>query len=149
MGNRGDHRTERVRKRLASFMAAQGKKNTRQRDAIVDVFLASDGHHTVTELLEMAKERDPGVGYATVYRTMKLLTEAKVAHERHFGSDQTRYELLELGEHHDHLICTSCQCIIEYEDQIIEDRQLEIAARYGFEIRSHRHEIYGICKDCQ
>ncbi len=144
-----DHRAERARERLASFMAAQGKKNTRQREVIVDVFLAAHGHHTITELLEMAKERDPRVGYATVYRTMKMLTEARVALERHFGADQTRYELLELGEHHDHLICTSCHCIIEYEDPIIEERQLEIAARYGFEIRSHRHEIYGTCKECQ
>ena len=140
---------EAARERLRQYMSEQGKKNTRQRDAIVEVFFASDGHLTLQELQQRIQERVSGVGFATVYRTMKLLVDAGVAVERHFGTSQTLYELAEFGDHHDHLICVTCQKIIEFEDPAIEQRQDEIAAEFSFTVLRHRHEIYGICPDCQ
>ena len=144
-----DQRIEAARERLARFMNEQGKKNTRQRDVIVDVFLESDSHLTLQELQDRVQSRVHRVGTATVYRTMKLLVDAGVAVERHFGSSQARYELAEFGTHHDHLICASCQVIIEFEDPVIEERQDQIAERHGFTVLRHRHEIYGLCVDCR
>jgi len=135
--------TEWIRETLAEFMRTTGKKNTRQREVIVDVFLESDDHLTLQELLDRVQVTEPNVGFATVYRTMKMLVEAGVAKERHFGTDQALYELVHQGEHHDHLICNRCGHIFEYEDELIEARQEEIAASFGMKITGHRHELYG------
>lgn len=132
-----------VRATLAEFMRASGKKNTRQREVIVDVFLKSDGHLTLQELLDRVQVTESNVGFATVYRTMKMLVEAGVAKERHFGTDQALYELVHQGEHHDHLICNRCGHIFEYEDELIEARQEKIAKSFGMKITGHRHELYG------
>ena len=85
---------------------------------------------------------------ATVYRTMKLLVEAGIAHERRFEDSLTCYERAD-AEHHDHLICTACNKIIEFEDPEIEERQEAVAAKYGFRISNHRLELYGLCAECQ
>ena len=132
-----------ARSTLAEFMESQGKKQTRQRQAIVEVFLNSEGHLALQELLDSVQESDPGVGFATVYRTMKMLVEAGVAKERHFGSEQALYELVHPNEHHDHLICSRCGHIFEFEDEVIERRQEEIARSLGLKITGHRHVLYG------
>jgi Fur family ferric uptake transcriptional regulator len=80
---------------------------------------------------------------------LKLLTECGVAFERKFGDGLTRYELADEASHHDHLICTSCAKIIEFEEPQIEELQEKIASRYGFELLSHKHEMYGICAECR
>jgi Fur family ferric uptake transcriptional regulator len=132
--------------RLALYMRERGLKNTRQRDQILEVFLEVGGHTSIDELLGQVQNRMPGVGYATVYRTMKLFAEAGIAHERHFQDGQTRYEPVGVSdEHHDHLICTVCGTIFEFEDPVIEARQQDIARGYGLRVASHRHEIYGTC----
>src|SRR5207253_1579870 len=80
----------------------------RQRDLIVDTFFSQQGHLSVDELLEKVTARDASIGAATVYRTMKILTDAGLASARHFEGGQTRYEAALDRHHHDHLICTSC-----------------------------------------
>jgi Fur family ferric uptake transcriptional regulator len=72
-----------------------------------------------------------------------------VANERRFEDGITRYEIANDGEHHDHLICLECNTIEEFEEPAIERLQDEVAKRYGFEVRSHKHELYGICKRCR
>ncbi len=135
----------RARERLGRWMQRHNKKNTRQRAVIVETFLQVGGHVSLQGLLDRVQETEPGVGFATVYRTMKLLTEAGVAHERRFGEGQALYELEVSGEHHDHLICTTCDHIFEYEDEVIEQRQHEIAGAHGLRIVRHVHEMYGEC----
>lgn len=134
-----------VHQRLEAFIRAQGLKQTRQREEILDVFLDAGGHLSVDELLRLLQQRMTGVGHATVYRTMKLLVDAGIAHERNFGDGQTRYEPVVPDQHHDHLICLDCNNIFEFEDPMIEQRQSEVAASHGLRLRSHRHEIYGSC----
>ena len=96
------------------------------------------------------RQQDSRVGYATVYRTLRLLAECELANVRHFGDGVTRYEVADEGEHHhDHLICTDCKRIVEFEDEAIEVLQDRVAERYGFALRSHKHELYGVCPDCQ
>jgi Fur family ferric uptake transcriptional regulator len=135
----------RAKERLERWMRQNGKKQTRQRQVIVETFLVAGGHISLQELLERVQREERGIGFATVYRTMKMLTEAGVARERRFGEGQTLYELEVKGEHHDHLICTVCNHIFEYEDMIIEDRQREIGLAHGLRIVRHVHEMYGEC----
>lgn len=132
--------------KLSRYMAEQGLKNTRQRQLLWELFLETREHIAIDDMLSRAQERMPGVGYATVYRTLKLFVEAGVAHERHFGDGQSRYEPARAGEHHDHLICVVCSHIFEFEDPIIEERQLRVAEQAGLRIVSHHHDIFGRCQ---
>lgn len=144
---------EPLRERLAAYMRAKGLKSTRQRSAIFEAFLASDVHLSLDEILALAQKEHAGLGYATVYRTMKLLVDAEVAEERQFGDGQTRFEVADVGEdHHDHLICRTCGTIFEFEDEHIEARQAEIAKQYGLRIVAHRLDLWGECRtpdDCE
>src|SRR5213075_3301424 len=141
--------TSTARERLASWIAARGLKATRQRDLIVDAFFSQAGHLSVDELVEKAKQRDPSIGAATVYRTMKILTDAGLASARHFEGGQTRYEAALDRHHHDHLICTSCGNIAEFENERIEELQDRVAQEHGFHVTHHKLELYGLCAACQ
>jgi Fur family ferric uptake transcriptional regulator len=134
---------------LDQYMSRQGLRSTEQRRVIVDTFVKAQSHLTIDELLALVKQRDSRVGYATVYRTLKLLTESGLVHELHFGDGFARYELADGSAHHDHLICTSCGTIVEFEEPAIEVLQERIAARYDFAISAHRHELYGTCLQCR
>lgn len=131
-------------------MDRRGLRSTDQRRLIVETFFKAPNHISIEELLAQVRTKDPRVGYATVYRTLKLLTECGVAFERKFGDGLTRYELAdEDHSHHDHLICVECAKIIEFEEPKIEELQEKIASRHGFLLKSHKHEMYGVCPDCQ
>ena len=131
--------------RFREYLTDQGLRLTRQREAIAEVFFHSGAHLSLLELLELARQRHAGVGYATVYRTMKILAECGLATEHKFAEGNVRYEPSVQGEHHDHLICVTCGKIVEYEDDEIERLQEELARRHGFRVVSHRHEIYAEC----
>jgi Fur family ferric uptake transcriptional regulator len=134
---------------LDRYMAERGLKSTRQRSLIIDIFFGMHGHLSVEEVWARVRQDDPRVSVATVYRTMKLLAESGLAHARNFGDGQTRYEPAVGREHHDHLICTRCGTIIEFENDQIERMQEAVARRHGFKVTSHKMELYGLCKSCQ
>jgi Fur family transcriptional regulator, ferric uptake regulator len=134
---------------LQTYMAKKGLRSTEQRRLIVEIFFQSPAHITIEELLGQVRANDPRVGYATVYRTLKLLAECGVASERRFSDGVTRYEIADDDAHHDHLICIECGLIAEFEEPAIERIQEEVAARHGFEVRSHKHELYGVCANCR
>ena len=125
------------------YLVEQGLKFTKQRRVIAEVFFASGQHLSLNQVHELARAEHASVGFATVYRTMKLLAESGLAHEHKFAEGQVRYE--PAGDHHDHLICIKCGKIVEYEDHEIERLQEELARKHGFKVVGHRHEIYGDC----
>ena len=132
-----------------NFAISKNLRSTKQRDIILDIFLSSREHLSVEELYLKIKSGHPGIGQATVYRTLKLFVEAGVAREILLHDGQTRYEHVASGEHHDHMVCTTCNAIIEFEDETIEKLQDEVAARHGFLIKSHKLEVYGLCSNCR
>lgn len=131
------------------FISSKGLKTTRQRDVILDAFLSSDRHMSIEDLYLKLRVKNPRIGYATVYRTLKLFAESGIAREIQFGDGQTRYEHVAEGEHHDHLVCTRCGAIIEFENETIEKLQSDVADSYGFLIETHKLELYGICAKCR
>jgi len=138
------------RKRLfRDFLAKQGLKSTSQREIILDEFLRCDSHLSTEDLYLRLKKTYPNIGYATVHRTLKLFSACGIAAERQFGDGQTRYELTSDEEHHDHLICTRCGTILEFENPEIERLQETVARKHNFNIERHRLEIYGICSKCR
>lgn len=131
------------------YLSGQGLRSTTQRDKILRVFVDAEQHVSAEELYLRIKEIHPGIGYATVYRTLKLLAEAGLADERRFEDAFTRYEFKASGNHHDHLICTQCGRILEFENERIEALQQDVARRNKFMVRSHKLELYGLCARCQ
>jgi len=133
--------------RFRDFIRERGLKSTRQRDDIARWFFGIKGHLNADQIYRAVKDVSPGIGFSTVYRTMKLLCEAGLVSERHFGDGEALYE--NVASHHDHCICTSCGRIIEFENPRIEELQESIAERFGFELRSHKMELYGLCAACR
>jgi Fur family ferric uptake transcriptional regulator len=136
-----------LRARFAEYVRKHNLKSTAQRDVIIEQFLRSSGHVSIEDLLFKVRKRSPKVGYATVYRTMKLLTDSGLAAARQFGDGQTRYEVMsDEHAHHDHLICVQCGLILEFENDRIEQLQDEMADRLGgFKLVRHKLELYGLC----
>ena len=131
------------------WIKEQGLKATAQRDDIAQVFFSTTRHISVEELYNEVRQVNSRVGYATVYRTLKLLKECGLAEERHFADGQARFENIEDQRHHDHLICERCGRIVEFVQPRIEELQEELAQKYGFVATTHKMEIYGICKECR
>ena len=130
-------------------MAEHGLKSTRQRSLIIDTFFSLGRPPLGGGALGKVREQDARVSVATVYRTMKLLHECGLAHARNFGDGQTRYEAAVGRDHHDHLICTRCGNIVEFENDRIEALQDAVARKHGFKVTSHKMELYGFCESCQ
>ena len=149
MSGTAEHDVEQLRTRLNEYMSKHGLRSTEQRRVVTEMFFATEGHLSIEDLLDKVRIEEPRIGYATVYRTLKLLKECGLAFERHFGDGVSRYEVAWEDEHHDHLICTECEKIIEFEDDAIEKLQHDVAARLGFTLVRHKLELYGVCPDCQ
>jgi Fur family ferric uptake transcriptional regulator len=138
-----------VQEQFRSYLAKHNLKVTRQRQIILDAFLSSPSHLSAEELYIRLRKKHPNIGYATVYRTMKLLVESGIAAERHFGDRQTRYEANTGEDHHYHLICEQCGNIVEFEDLQIDWLLQKAASTHEYTLSRRRLEIYGLCPKCQ
>lgn len=147
MGN-GETKVGEFREQLKAALVERGLRYTQQRETIAEAFCEAAGHVTIEELLLAIKERDSSIGFATVYRTLKLFTELGLAHEREFKSGPCRYEVAD-GTHHDHLICIRCGRVDEFMNEGIEALQQVISSQHKYELHSHRMELYGLCPACQ
>ncbi len=133
-----------------TILKTNGLKFTAQREAILKTLYENPDHFTPENLYLLVKEKYPNLntGITTVYRTLNLLEENKLATSLSFGSQGKKFELGN-KPHHDHLICESCGKIIEFEDEQIEILQDKIAKRHDFKLTDHLMQLYGLCKNCQ
>ena len=127
------------------YLSRKQLKSTRQRDLIARCFFRQPGHISIDDLLGVVREENPRIGYATVYRTLKLLTECGLAALRQFGDGQRMYEIAGDTAHHDHLICIECEHVLEFENDDIEKLQDQVARSFGFNLVRHKLELYGLC----
>ncbi len=138
-----------VRRTYQSYLSRNGLKSTIQRDIIIKLFIQSRGHLSADELYTSLREEHPSIGLATIYRTLKILTDAGIAREQRFNDGYTRYEFNNPDDgHHDHLVCTLCGRVEEFENSEIERLQDEVASAHGFAIEHHKLELYGLCPTC-
>ena len=146
-----EQRKERVSEALESFyerLQEEGLKSTKQRDVIVERFFWLDKHISADELLEDVREHQPRIGYATVYRTLKLLVDLGFAVPKDFGDGQTRYDPIHNQDpQHDHLICIDCRKILEFNDELINERIQAIVADMKYTVRRKKIELYAECDD--
>ena len=138
-------KADKVRQRFYSYLDKKGLKNTSQRKLMLDIVLEEKDHFNIDGIYQQVSKKMPNLGYATVYRTMKLFKEAGIVTSRNFDSNETQFEIHDEEDHHDHLICTKCGKIIEFYDPMIEKIQEDIALKFGMELKSHKMELYGIC----
>ena len=126
-----------------------GLRHTAQRDLILEIFLRTEEHLSSEDLYWLVQKKDGSVGHTTVYRTLKLLTEAGLAREVRFGDGKSYYEHHYTLEHHDHMICTECGKVVEFFSPEIETLQEKVAEQYGFKLTHHSMRILGLCGVCQ
>ena len=134
---------------LEDYITQNKLKITRQRRAVLQTFLDCENHVSAEELYNMVSSSESRIGLATVYRTLALLTQSGLASELDFGDGQKRYEHRYMHSHHDHMICTECGRIIEFNHPLIEKFQEEVAADNKFTITSHKLDLFGICNECR
>jgi Fur family ferric uptake transcriptional regulator len=127
----------------------KGLKRTAQRELILDIFLRTEEHLSSEDLYRLVQKKDPSIGQTTVYRTLKLLSEAGLAREVRFGDGRTHYEHNYKHQHHDHMICSECGKIIEFYSAELEALQDAMAAKHRFEVTQHLLRIIGICSGCR
>ncbi|MCJ8344424.1 transcriptional repressor [bacterium] len=139
------NRIQRATQVFENYLKKQSLKLTKQRQEILVNFLNIGNHISAEEFHLSFKEVNSKIGFSTIYRTLKLLTDCGLAREHQFGDRFTRYENSFETEHHDHLICTKCGEIIEFESSEIEELQEKIAAANNFKITDHKLELYGTC----
>jgi len=115
---------------------------------VLEVFLQTEKHVSVNELVERLESNGWRLNSEFVKETLKLMCRFGFANKSRFDNGAVLYEHRHLGQHHDHMICTKCRKIVEFEEAQIEQLQIKIAAAHGFHMLQHKMEIYGICDNC-
>lgn len=134
---------------FSSYLRENGLRMTRQRETIVRTFLTSEGHLSTEELYERVKQVDPRIGYATVFRTLKALTDCGLARETDLADGRTRFEHHYRHPQHHHIVCVECNRTIEFFSPEFESLLQEIVGQYDFEPLRVRFQIFGICAACR
>ena len=133
----------------AEDLKSAGLKVTLPRLKILEVLEKSSNHHMSAEdIYRSLMEQQEEVGVATIYRVLSQFEESGIVHKLNFENNQAVYELCGV-DHHDHLVCVKCNTIIEFQDDVIEQHQLQIANKYGFQLTDHSLYLYGLCKACK
>ncbi|HVW79393.1 MAG TPA: transcriptional repressor [Mycobacteriales bacterium] len=126
----------------------RASRDTPQRRAVLDVISRSKDHPTAAEVLERVCELLPGVGAATVYRTLGMLVESGQVLELRVGQAPTRYD--RNVERHDHLVCDTCGVVIDVQVPLDRRRSIDpVQVREDFHVTSYDLRIHGECADCR
>lgn len=129
-----------------NFLRTKNLKHSKPRSDILDVFLTSEGHLSAQELHDQVKLKNSRVGFATVYRTLKLLEESGLARSMDYGDGTQRYEP-DRFQHH-HIICTACNRTIEFLSPELESLLLDVQKSHDYIPQSHAVRILSLCQDC-
>ncbi len=133
---------------LKSLIRRMNLKVTSQRLLILSSLSEGRRHVTAQELFEKVSKQDGTIGFATVYRFLRHMSENQFVTEVRMGGMPARYELTP-KRHHDHLTCSSCGQIVEFENKTIETLQEKVAHQFGYVLTHHVLELYGTCPQCQ
>ncbi len=139
---------------LRGKLTERGYKMTPQRKEILQIFVDhSDYHHMSAEdVYGILREKKSEIGLATVYRSLDLLSELGILIKMEFGDGCARYELNTSDpkiHHHHHLICLKCKKVIEFEEDLLDELEADVAKKSGFQILNHEVKFFGYCSDCR
>ncbi len=133
---------------MTKAIQKKGYRLTAARRSIVAALVSSKGHISADELVDILHQGATDIGRMTVYRTLDLLTELGLIRPVYQGSAAARYVLLADGHHH-HLICSSCQRVIEFDLCTLREIESILSSQSQFAVEGHLLEIYGRCHSCQ
>ncbi len=137
----------RIREVFQNYLSEQGLRLTKQRELIVDFLLNVERHVTQYDVYQALKHR--GIGKVTVFRTLKMLEECRLAERVTSPRGLPKYEIKHERPHHDHLICVECGAVREVQWPEVERIQEKTCRSLKFIPVWHRHEIFGRCLSCQ
>lgn len=137
-----------IHQHFEGFLVEQGLRVTTQRSQILDTFLCMGDHVSAEELYREVMEHYPGIGQATVFRTMKLIAAAGIASEMSTRDRTVRYEHAVGGEHHDHLHCVACGRVLEFRSREVAELLQGICRAKGMRFVRQQINLYGYCESC-
>lgn len=134
------------KEKLSSYLQEKELKQSESRNHIIEVVLREEGHFSVADLVKKVQTANPGIGTATVYRSIPVLLDLGLIHET--LTDQEGQMIYEVGgeEHHDHIVCLDCDRIFEFHDETIESAQDKVSRKMHFKPLKHRHVVYARCE---
>lgn len=132
------------------LLKKSGLKVTKQREAILDILLASPAHLTAEDIYLDLKAKSLDFGLSTVYRTLSSLEEHRIVEKTGLPGDTGKqyYEIAHLGHRH-HLVCVKCKRCIVLDECPAESFTAAVCKAHGFTLTGHSFEIFGVCPDCQ
>ncbi len=130
---------------IARRLQALGHRITPSRTGVINAVLAQNGHFSVDDILRQARN----VGRATVFRTMRLLTELNIVCRVLLEDGSLHYRVSHRARHHHHLVCVSCDNVHVLDDCAVGDSIRDLAAASGYDIEGHWLEFYGRCASCR
>ena len=140
--------SEETLQQMQKALQDNGYRLTAARRAILTMLTQSGGHLSADDLADLVRAESPGVGRMTVYRTLDLLHELELIRPVYQGTGAAHYVLMEDGHHH-HLVCSTCDQVIEFDECVLEEVEKVIGQRFNFEVKGHLLEFYGRCQACQ
>jgi Fur family ferric uptake transcriptional regulator len=132
-----------------AYLRAHNLPVTPQRVAVAEVLLLRDRHYSAEELAQALALDGIKVGTATIYRTLEVLVKSGLVVERDFGEGFRRFESARDMPHHEHMLCTQCGKVVEFQDERLERMTTLIAESKGYARQRHRLVIYGVCESCR
>jgi Fe2+ or Zn2+ uptake regulation protein len=133
---------------LVSALDEAGYRLTEPRRAVAELVAAREGHFTANDILEDARARDLGIGRATVFRALDLFTVLEVLERIDLPSGDHAYVPCE-PQHHHHIVCEGCGAVTDVADLGLGAAIEEIQGRTGWQVETHRLELYGRCPACR
>jgi Fur family ferric uptake transcriptional regulator len=132
-----------------AYLRAHNLPVTPQRVAVAEVLLLRDRHFSAEEIGQELEKDGVTVGTATIYRTLEVLVRSGLVVERDFGEGFRRFESARDMPQHEHVLCTVCGRVVEFQDERLERMTTLIAESKGYARQRHRLVIYGVCDACR
>jgi Fur family ferric uptake transcriptional regulator len=124
-----------------------GLKITLPRIKILTILQNPNNQHISAEdVYKILLEQHEEIGLATVYRVLNQFDDAGIVSRHHFEGGKSVFELSH-KQHHDHLVCLKCGKVVEFEDDVIEQRQDDVAKKHNIKLTNHSLYLYGECED--
>ena len=124
----------------------KGARLTPYRAAVLEMLRSSHDHPTAAEIYRKVRRRRPGVAYATIYNALGWLTRNGLVAELKFGDEASRYD--PITNRHDHLVCTRCGALVDYEVSLPRKIWAQAGRQHGFRVQCYRLELFGLCPRC-
>jgi Fur family ferric uptake transcriptional regulator len=134
--------------RIVRALERAGYQATPNRRLVASLVAATGGHFTAADLLERGRQERVNIGRATVFRALELLASLRVVERLDLPNGSHAYVLCDPDEHHHHLVCSSCGRSEDVADGELARLVDEIGRRHGYQVASHRLELFGTCRVC-